>query len=56
MITRKKLEVDKARLLDCMKGKHKEIQEKAFEYFNVRIELQTPLEISKDKHRELCMR
>ena len=39
-----------------MRGKHREIQEKVFEYFNARPELQTPLEISKDEHRELCMR
>nr|XP_023919132.1 acyl-coenzyme A oxidase 2, peroxisomal isoform X1 [Quercus suber] len=54
--TRKKLEVDTARLSECMRGKHREIQEKVFEYFNARPELQTPLEISKDEHRELCMR
>ena len=53
---KKKLDVDTARLSECMRGKHREIQEKVFEYFNARPELQTPLEISKDEHRELCMR
>ncbi|KAL4645394.1 hypothetical protein ACB092_02G232500 [Castanea dentata] len=51
-----KLEVDTARLSECMRGKHRDIQEKVFEYFNARPELETPLEISRDEHRELCMR
>ncbi|KAM4128837.1 hypothetical protein ACJW30_02G198200 [Castanea mollissima] len=53
---KKKLEVETARLSECMRGKHREIQEKVFEYFNARPELETPLEISRDEHRELCMR
>uniref|UniRef100_A0A6N2LI93 Acyl-coenzyme A oxidase n=1 Tax=Salix viminalis TaxID=40686 RepID=A0A6N2LI93_SALVM len=32
------------------------MQEKIYEYFNARPELQTPVEISKDEHRELCWR
>ena len=32
------------------------IQEKVYEYFNSRPDLQTPIEISKDEHRELCMK
>ncbi|KAJ6737175.1 ACYL-COENZYME A OXIDASE [Salix viminalis] len=39
-----------------MRGKYREIQEKIYEYFHARPELQTPLEISKDEHRELCWR
>ena len=56
MTMRKKLEVDTMKLLDYMRGKHRKIQEKVFKYFNARPELQTPLEILKDEHRELCMR
>ncbi|KAK9111073.1 hypothetical protein Scep_018592 [Stephania cephalantha] len=41
---------------EYMRGKHTEIQERVFDYFNSRPDLQTPLEISKDEHRELCMR
>ncbi|PON55007.1 Acyl-CoA oxidase [Parasponia andersonii] len=51
-----KLNVDVAPLSEYMRGKHREIQERVFEYFNTRPELQTPIEISKDDHRELCMR
>ncbi|KAL9669636.1 hypothetical protein QQ045_007183 [Rhodiola kirilowii] len=29
---------------------------KVYEYFNSRPDLRTPIEISKDEHRELCMR
>lgn len=39
-----------------MRGKHREIQDRIFQFFNSRPDLQTPLEISKDDHRELCMR
>lgn len=39
-----------------MRGKHREIQERVLEYFNSRPDLQTPIEISKDEHRELCWR
>ena len=39
-----------------MRGKHREIHENVFEYFNARPELQTPLEILKEEHKELCMR
>lgn len=39
-----------------MRGKHRDVQERVFEFFNARPELQTPVEISKDDHRELCMR
>ncbi|CAN1224896.1 Acyl-coenzyme A oxidase, peroxisomal [Linum perenne] len=53
---RAKLEVDTGKLSDYMRGKHRDVQEKVFEYFDSRPELQTPLEISKDNHRELCWR
>lgn len=51
-----KLNVETANLSNYIRGKHREIQERVFEYFNSRPELQTPIEISKDDHRELCMR
>lgn len=54
--SRGKLEVDKAQLSRYMRGKHREIQERVFEYFNSRPDLQTPVEILKDDHRELCWR
>ncbi|XP_030527545.1 LOW QUALITY PROTEIN: acyl-coenzyme A oxidase 2, peroxisomal [Rhodamnia argentea] len=50
-----KLEIDTERLSDYMRGKHRGIQEKVYEYFNSRPHLQTPVEISMDEHRELCM-
>ncbi|KAL5714791.1 acyl-CoA oxidase [Ranunculus cassubicifolius] len=52
----KKLEVSTGKLSDYMRGKHREIQEKIFEYFNGRPDLQTPVEISMNEHRELCMK
>ncbi|KAF6149156.1 hypothetical protein GIB67_026012 [Kingdonia uniflora] len=52
----KKLNVSTSMLTEYMRGKHREIQEKIFDYFNSRPDLQTPVEISKDGHRELCMR
>lgn len=39
-----------------MRGKHREIQDRVLDYFNKRPDLQTPVEILKDDHRELCMR
>ncbi|PNX90087.1 peroxisomal acyl-CoA oxidase, partial [Trifolium pratense] len=51
----KKLIVDANSLTDYMRGKYRDIQEKVFDYFNANPQLQTPLEISKDNHRELCM-
>lgn len=51
-----KLSVNTALLSDFMRGKHRGIQEKVYEYFKSRPDLQTPVEISKDEHRELCMR
>uniref|UniRef100_A0A7N0V5X5 Acyl-coenzyme A oxidase n=1 Tax=Kalanchoe fedtschenkoi TaxID=63787 RepID=A0A7N0V5X5_KALFE len=53
---RSKVDVDAGALSVYLRGKHKDVQEKVFEYFNSRPELQTPIEISKDEHRELCMR
>lgn len=44
-------------LLAYMRGKHRDLQEKMFEYFVARRpELQTPIEISMRDHRELCMK
>ncbi|KFK28196.1 hypothetical protein AALP_AA8G484800 [Arabis alpina] len=54
--TTKKLEVNGQALSLYMKGKHMDIQEKVYEFFNSRPDLQTPIEISKDDHRDLCMR
>ncbi|OVA14618.1 Acyl-CoA oxidase [Macleaya cordata] len=51
-----KLNVNTSLLSDYMRGKHREIQERVFDFFNSRPDLQTPVEISKDEHRELCMR
>ncbi|XP_010269210.1 PREDICTED: acyl-coenzyme A oxidase 2, peroxisomal [Nelumbo nucifera] len=53
---RVKLNVNASLLSDYMRGKHREIQERIFEFFNSRPDLQTPVEISKDEHRDLCMR
>ncbi|XP_010519778.1 PREDICTED: acyl-coenzyme A oxidase 2, peroxisomal [Tarenaya hassleriana] len=52
----RKLEVNGEALSLYMRGKHRDIQEKVFEFFNSRPDLQTPIEISKDEHRELCMK
>nr|BAH19744.1 AT5G65110 [Arabidopsis thaliana] len=51
----KKLDVNGEALPLYMRGKHIDIQEKIFDFFNSRPDLQTPIEISKDDHRELCM-
>lgn len=52
-----KLSVSTKKLSDYMRGKHRDIQERVFEYyFKSRPDLQTPVEISMDEHRELCMR
>ena len=39
-----------------MRGQNRDIQERIFEFFNSRPDLQTPIEISMKEHRELCMR
>ncbi|KAE9610292.1 putative acyl-CoA oxidase [Lupinus albus] len=54
--SRTKLRVDTSSLSSYMRGKHRDIQEKVFNYFNTNPHLQTPLEIFKDNHRELCMK
>ena len=45
-----------AQLSDYMRGKHRDLQDRVYEYFNGRPDLHTPVEISKDDHRQLCMR
>ncbi|KAG9158317.1 hypothetical protein Leryth_000443 [Lithospermum erythrorhizon] len=50
------IDVETKVLSEYMRGKHWDIQERVYEYFNSRPDLQTPLEISKDDHRELCMK
>ncbi|XP_057970388.1 acyl-coenzyme A oxidase 2, peroxisomal [Malania oleifera] len=53
---RPKLAVSTGLLSDYLRGKHRDVQERVFEYFNSRPDLQTPVEISTAEHRELCMR
>ncbi|KAK7369370.1 hypothetical protein VNO80_11407 [Phaseolus coccineus] len=53
---RGKLSVDTPSLSSYIRGKHWDIQEKVVDYFNANPHLQTPVEISKDDHRELCMK
>ncbi|KAG6401185.1 hypothetical protein SASPL_138033 [Salvia splendens] len=53
---RAKLEVDTEQLSKYMRGRYRDVQQGVYDYFNSRHELQTPIEISKDEHRELCMR
>nr|AAB67883.1 acyl-CoA oxidase homolog [Phalaenopsis hybrid cultivar] len=50
------LSVSRAELVEYMKGRHREIQERVFNFFVSRPELQTPVEISTADHRVLCMR
>ncbi|CAN8264288.1 unnamed protein product [Cochlearia groenlandica] len=52
----KKLEVNGEALSLYMRRKHMDIQEKILDFFNSRPDLQTPVEISKEEHRELCMK
>ncbi|CAN4106425.1 unnamed protein product [Withania somnifera] len=52
----KTINVSTVTLSEYMRGKYRDIQEQVFAYFNSRPELQTPIEISKDEHRELCMK
>ncbi|KAE9602829.1 hypothetical protein Lal_00049520 [Lupinus albus] len=51
-----KLNVDTSSLSSYMRGKNNDIQEKVIKFFNANPHLQTPIEISKDDHRELCMK
>lgn len=53
---RAKMNVNAEKLTGYLRGKHRDVQEKVFEYFNSRPDLQTPIEILKDDYRELCMR
>ncbi|KAG6403377.1 hypothetical protein SASPL_135595 [Salvia splendens] len=53
---RAKLDVDTELLSKYMRGRYRDVQQGVYDYFNSRPELQTPIEISKDEHRELCMR
>ncbi|KAI4385227.1 hypothetical protein MLD38_003280 [Melastoma candidum] len=52
----RKVEFDFVRLAEYIRGKHRDVQEKMYEYVISRPELQTPVDTSKDDHRELCMR
>lgn len=53
---RSKIDVDTGKLSIYMRGKHRDVQDKVYEFFNSRPDLQTPLEISMEQHRELCMK
>ncbi|XP_057807079.1 acyl-coenzyme A oxidase 2, peroxisomal [Salvia miltiorrhiza] len=53
---RAKIDVNTEQLSKYMRGKYRDVQQGVYDYFNSRPELQTPIEISKDDHRELCMR
>ncbi|KAK1308694.1 Acyl-coenzyme A oxidase 2, peroxisomal [Acorus calamus] len=53
---RKPLKASVSALTEVMKGKHRDLQERIFDFFTSRPDLQTPIEILKDDHRELCMR
>ncbi|KVH92214.1 Acyl-CoA dehydrogenase/oxidase [Cynara cardunculus var. scolymus] len=53
---RAKMSVNAEKLSGYLRRKHRDIQERVFEYFNSRPDLQTPIEILKDDYRELCMR
>lgn len=53
---RGKLNVSTQHLSSYMRGKHRDSQQKVYDFFKSRPDLQTPIEISKDEHRELCMR
>lgn len=50
------ISVNLTELAKYMTGRHREIQERIFNFFASRLELQTPVEISTADHRELCMR
>ncbi|XP_047324852.1 acyl-coenzyme A oxidase 2, peroxisomal-like [Impatiens glandulifera] len=52
----KQLSLNTEPLSDYMRGKYVDIQERIFDYFNSRPDLQTPIGISMDDHRELCYR
>ncbi|KAI3784316.1 hypothetical protein L1987_43414 [Smallanthus sonchifolius] len=53
---RAKMDVNADKLSTYLRGKHRDIQERVFEYFNSRPDLQTPIEILKDDYRELCLK
>lgn len=53
---RAKIDVNTEQLSKYMRGKYRDVQQGVYDYFNSRPELQTPIEISKEEHRELCMR
>ncbi|WCJ31850.1 Acyl-coenzyme A oxidase 2 peroxisomal [Euphorbia peplus] len=48
------LQVKGEKLAVYMRGKHRDIQEKVIDYFRSKPELVTPVEVSKDEHRDLC--
>eukprot|EP00252_Welwitschia_mirabilis_P022679 TRINITY_DN6209_c0_g1_i1.p1 TRINITY_DN6209_c0_g1~~TRINITY_DN6209_c0_g1_i1.p1 ORF type:complete len:688 (-),score=124.73 TRINITY_DN6209_c0_g1_i1:361-2424(-) len=48
-----KYSVSSGLLADYMKGKHRKLQERIILYFRDHPELQTPLEMTKEQHREL---
>ncbi|KAG9451578.1 hypothetical protein H6P81_011543 [Aristolochia fimbriata] len=52
----RKMKVSPSALSDYMRGRHRLVQERIFDFFYSRPDLQTPIEIAKDAYRELCMR
>ncbi|KAG0485162.1 hypothetical protein HPP92_009241 [Vanilla planifolia] len=48
--------VSLAELMEYMKRRHRDVQERIFDFFASRLKLHTPVEISTAEHRELCMR
>uniref|UniRef100_A0ACD5XVA0 Uncharacterized protein n=1 Tax=Avena sativa TaxID=4498 RepID=A0ACD5XVA0_AVESA len=47
---------DAAALKAYMRGRHREMQDRVFQYVVARPELQTPLELAPAAHQELCIR
>ncbi|OAY71403.1 Acyl-coenzyme A oxidase, peroxisomal [Ananas comosus] len=48
--------VSVAELAEYMRGRHRGIQVRVFEFFASRPELATPVEVATAEHREICMR
>ncbi|OAY71406.1 Acyl-coenzyme A oxidase 2, peroxisomal [Ananas comosus] len=48
--------VSVAELTEYMRGRHRGIQMRVFEFFASRPELATPVEVATAEHREICMR
>lgn len=51
-----KVSVITSELSSYLRANHRDVQERIFEFFESRPDLQTPVSISMEDHRELCMR